>query len=112
MSFLFKSLSILTSPSSFRIISGISGSIGSILTPQLIYKEDNNGIEADREGALVVSGGGIGDRGSILNCDGMLWSGFAQGTSWPSGARSLLELHTVTPGPYLLKLWKYFYQTC
>ena len=36
--------------------------------------------------------------------EGMLWYGCKEGVKWPIECDNLLQLHTVTPGPYLLKI--------
>ena len=43
--------------------------------------------------------------------DGMLWNGYGYGCSWPAGVRNLLQLGVITPGPYLLMLWKHLNKT-
>lgn len=40
-------------------------------------------------------------------CDGMLWLGYEDGSKWPDGCNSLLELNTIMPGPYMLQIWQY-----
>ena len=45
-------------------------------------------------------------------CDGMLWLGYYQGCGWPQGVNNLMELGTITPGPYLLKIWKFLHYSC
>ena len=37
-------------------------------------------------------------------CDGKLWLGYENNVKWPRNVSSLMQLNTITPGPYLLKL--------
>jgi hypothetical protein len=43
-------------------------------------------------------------------CDGMLWAGCFEGVVWPKNVHNLMQMHVITPGPYLLKLWKHLYK--
>lgn len=40
-------------------------------------------------------------------CDGMLWLGYYHACKWPDNVNNLMQLGTICPCPYLLKLWKY-----
>ena len=44
--------------------------------------------------------------------DGMLWQGWGSGCKWPKRVHSLLQMGTIAPGPYLLKVWKHLTETC
>lgn len=41
---------------------------------------------------------------SKSRCDGMLWTGCYDGVKWPPNCDNLLQLHTIVPGPYLLRV--------
>ena len=49
--------------------------------------------------------------GKYTRCDGTLWLGYKEGASWPANVNNLMELNTIIPGPYLLKIHKYLKQT-
>ena len=44
--------------------------------------------------------------------DGKLWLGYEHGSQWPSRCNNLMQLGTITPGPYLLKVWKFLNNDC
>ena len=44
--------------------------------------------------------------------DGQLNYGHLDGCAWPDGVTNLLEIGCITPGPYLLKLWRYLHRDC
>ena len=45
-------------------------------------------------------------------CDGGLWTGYEDGVRFPRNCTNLLQLGTIVPGPYRLKLFKHLSQTC
>jgi hypothetical protein len=44
-------------------------------------------------------------------CDGILWYGYADGVSWPVGVNSLLQVHCIINGVYLLRIWQHLHHT-
>jgi hypothetical protein len=55
----------------------------------------------------------IRKRGSAgaSRCDGILWYGYADGVAWPRGVNSLLQVHCIINGSYLLRIWQHLHHT-
>lgn len=80
---------------------------GNQMTPLHGMLSHQIGDMQDRDIFLRKRGNNIHSRS-----DGMLWSGFREGSSWPVGVSDLLTLGSVIPGQYLMKVWKFIHVTC
>lgn len=69
-----------------------------MISHQIADMEDRNHLQRRRK------------RGRHTRSDGALWLGYLDGCKWPDDCKNLLQVGIITPGPYLLKIWKLLYQ--